>query len=163
MWDKDNKKKESKESEVKYPEETQVTPQVRKPSNLDNRGDVVKIGKSIFIKGEISGAQDLIIDGKVEGEIQLKENQVTVGENGKISGEIHAKTIIIQGEVVGNMFAGEKLEIKVSGALKGDVTSPRLIIDDGAYFKGSIDMEVDGQRRLEKPATEILEVVKSEE
>jgi len=61
------------------------------------------------------------------------------------------------------MFAGEKLEIKASGALKGDITSPRLIIDDGAYFKGSIDMEVDGQRRLNRPATEILEVVKSED
>src|SRR3990170_2623181 len=134
---------DNRESEVKYPEEIPVTPQVRKLSNPE-RGEVVKIGKSIFIKGEVSGGQDLIIDGRVEGEIQLKENQVTIGENGKI-------------------FAGEKLEIKASGALKGDITSPRLIIDDGAYFKGSIDMmEVDGQKRLERPATEILEVVKSE-
>ena len=153
---------DNRESEVKYPEEIPVTPQVRKLINPE-RGEVVKIGKSIFIKGEVSGGQDLIIDGRVEGEIQLKENQVTIGENGKISGEIHAKTIVIHGEVVGNMFAGEKLEIKASGALKGDITSPRLIIDDGAYFKGSIDMmEVDGQKRLERPATEILEVVKSE-
>lgn len=162
MWDKDSKKKESRDLEVKHPEETHVTPEVRRFNNPD-RGEVVKIGKSIFIKGEISGGQDLIIDGKVEGQIQLKENQVMVGENGKISGEIHAKTIIINGEVVGNMFAGEKLEIKASGALKGDVASPRLIIDDGAYFKGSIDMEVEGQKRLEKPVTEILEVVKTEE
>ena len=162
MWDKE-KKKESKELEVKHAEETHVTPEVRRFNNPDNRGEVVKIGRSIFIKGEISGNQDLIIDGRVEGEIQLRENQVTVGENGKISGEIHAKTIIINGEVVGNMFARERLEIKSSGALKGDITSPKLIIDDGAFFKGSIDMEVDGQKRLDKPTTEFLEVVKSEE
>lgn len=161
MWDKD-KKKESKELEVKQSEEMQITPEVRRFNNPD-RGEVVKIGKSIFIKGEISGAQDLVIDGKVDGEIKLKENQVTVGDNGKISGEIHAKIIIINGEVVGNMFAREKLEIKSSGALKGDITSPKLIIDDGAFFKGSIDMEVDGQKRLDKPATEIFEVVKNEE
>jgi len=164
MWEKDSRKKEPRELEVKHPEDPHVTPEVRRMNNSDNhRGDVVKIGKSIFIKGEISGGQDLIIDGKVEGEIQLKENQVTVGENGKISGEIHAKTIIIQGEVVGNMFAGDKLEIKASGALNGDVTSPRLIIDDGAYFKGSIDMEADGHKRLDRPATELLEVVQTEQ
>ncbi len=157
MWNKDKK-----EPQVKYQEEIPITPQVRKLSNPE-RGELVKIGKSICIKGEISGGQDVLIDGRLDGVIQLKENQVTIGENGKISGEIHAKVIIVLGEVVGNMFAGEKLEIKASGALKGDVTSPRLIIDDGAYFRGSIDMEVDGQRRLERPATEILEVVKSEE
>ncbi|MGH7799013.1 MAG: bactofilin family protein [Thermodesulfobacteriota bacterium] len=167
MWDKDKKEslvkypKDKRDSEGKYPEEIPVTPQVQRLTNPE-RGEVVKIGKSIFIKGEVSGRQDLIIDGRVEGEIQLKENQVTIGEYGKISGEIHAKSIIIQGEVIGNMFAEEKIEIKTSGSLIGDISSPRLIIDDGAYFKGRIDMEVDGQRRLERPATEILEVVKSE-
>ena len=80
MWEKDSRKKEPRELEVKHPEDTHVTPEVRRMNNSDNhRGDVVKIGKSIFIKGEISGGQDLIIDGKVEGEIQLKETQVTVG------------------------------------------------------------------------------------
>ncbi len=156
MWNKDKK-----ESEIKYSEETPVTPEVRKLN--PERGEVVKIGKSIFIKGELSGGQDLIIDGSVEGEIRLKENQVTVGDNGKISGEIYAKTITIHGEVVGNMFAGEKLEIKASGSLIGDINSPRIIVEDGAYFKGSVEMEAEAQKRLEAPATEVLEVVKSEE
>lgn len=155
MWSKDKK-----ESGVKYLEETPVMPEVRR-LNSPERGEVVKIGKSIFIKGEVSGGQDLIIEGNIDGEIKLKENQVTVGENGKISGEIHAKNIIIHGEVVGNMFAGEKLEIKTSGTLRGDITSPRLIIDDGAYFKGSVEMEVETRKSFEGPATEILEVVKN--
>lgn len=156
--------KNKKESEHNYPEEIPVRAETMRVINPE-KGDVVKIGKAIFIKGTISGKQDLIIEGGVEGEIQLNENQVTIGENGKISGEIHAKSIVIQGKVVGNMFAGEKLEIKASGSLRGDINTPRLFIDDGAYFKGSIDMDMEAetQKRLDRPATEILGIVTTEE
>lgn len=157
MWDKKDKKVQG----VKPLEEIPVTPEVPRFINPD-RVETVKIGKSIFIKGEVSGGQDLIIEGNIEGEIQLKENQVTIGENGKMSGEIYAKSIIIQGQVVGNMFAGEKLEIKSTGSLKGDISSPRLVIDDGAYFKGIVNMEAGTQQRFERSAIEILEVVKSD-
>lgn len=155
--------KNKKESEHNNPQNIPVRAEAMRVINPD-RGDVVKIGKAIFIKGTVSGKQDLIIEGSVEGEIQLNENQVTIGENGKISGEIHAKSIVIQGKVDGNMLAGEKLEIKASGSLRGDIRTPRLFIDDGAYFKGSIDMDMEAetQKRLDRPATEILEIVTTE-
>ncbi|HSE84202.1 MAG TPA: polymer-forming cytoskeletal protein [Thermodesulfobacteriota bacterium] len=160
MWN----KKDRKESEGQDFENVPVKPDVQRYTGPDRR-EVVKIGKSILIKGEVSGGQNLIIDGGLEGKVQLKDNQVTVGENGKISGEIHAKSIIIHGQVVGNMFAEERLEIKTSGSLKGDITSPRVVIDEGAYFKGSVHMEEETHRRLERPVTEteILKVVESEE
>lgn len=160
MWN----NKDRKESEGKDFEKVPVKPDVQRFHSPERR-EAVKMGKAIFIKGEVSGGQDLIIDGSLEGKVQLKENQVTVGENGKISGEIYARSIIIHGQVVGNMFAEERLEIKASGSLKGDITSPRVVIDEGAYFKGSVHMEEETHKRLERPATEteILKVVESDE
>jgi cytoskeletal protein CcmA (bactofilin family) len=160
MWN----NKDRKESEGKDFERVPVKPDTQSYNGPERR-EVVKIGKSILIKGEISGGQNLIIDGGLEGKVQLKDNQVVVGENGKISGEIYAKSIIIHGQVVGNMFAEERLEIKASGSLKGDITSPRVVIDEGAYFRGSVHMEEETHRRFERPAaeTEILKVVESDE
>ncbi len=107
---------------------------------------MVNIGQTIFIKGELTGTEDLTIDGRVEGKIELKDHNLTIGPNGKIKADVYAKNIVITGEVLGNAFASEKVEITNSGVLKGDITAPRIVIADGAQFKGSVDMDKGGSR-----------------
>jgi cytoskeletal protein CcmA (bactofilin family) len=116
---------------------------------------IVNIGKSVVIKGELSGSEDLIIEGQVEGKIELRENVLTIGPNGKIKAQIFAKAVIVQGEVVGNVSATEKVDIRDNGSLDGDIASPRVAIAEGAHFRGSIDMQRTGGkadlRVAEKP------------
>ena len=101
----------------------------------------VNIGKSVQIKGELTGSEDLTIDGKVEGKIHMKDHNLTVGPNGSINAEIHAKAVVVLGKLVGNIKAGEKVEVAASGSMEGDIVAPRVALADGARFKGSIDME----------------------
>ena len=103
--------------------------------------DVVNIGKSVIIKGDLIGSEDLTIEGQVDGKIELKQNVLTIGPNGKIKAQIFAKAIIIHGEVTGNVTATEKVDIRDNGSVNGDVSAPRLSIADGAHFRGSIDMQ----------------------
>jgi cytoskeletal protein CcmA (bactofilin family) len=99
------------------------------------------IGQSITFKGELTGNEDLMIDGVVEGKIDLKEHHLTIGKNGRIKADLRAKSITIQGEVIGQVIAEEKVEIQATGRLQGDILAPRLSIADGAHFKGSVDMD----------------------
>jgi len=101
----------------------------------------VNIGPSIQIKGELQGDEDLTIDGRVEGKIELRDHNLTIGPNGKIKADLHATTIVIAGDVQGNAYAKERVEIAPTGRLNGDIASPRITIADGAHFKGSVDME----------------------
>lgn len=105
------------------------------------KGKSVFIGQSICIKGELNGNEDLTIEGKVEGDIRLKDHNLIIGTNGKIKAEIFAKNITVMGEVDGNVHAEEKVEISKSGRLMGNITAPRVVIEDGARFKGSVEME----------------------
>ncbi len=102
---------------------------------------LVNIGQSIQIKGELSGNEDLTVEGKVEGKIVLKDHNLTIGANGRITAEIQAKTVMVVGEVVGNITADDKVEIAATGSMKGDIVAPRVALADGARFKGSIDMD----------------------
>lgn len=102
------------------------------------------IGPSIVIKGEVTGEEDLLIQGKVEGKISLNGNQVTVGESGEVRADIHAKMIQINGKVTGDITAHEKVIISKAGNVHGNVVAPRVILEDGAQFKGSIDMDPAG-------------------
>jgi cytoskeletal protein CcmA (bactofilin family) len=104
-------------------------------------GQTAIIGQSIHIKGELTGNEDLTIDGTVEGNIELKENNLTIGPNGNIKADINAKTVTIVGEAQGNVTAVEKVEIRETGKLRGNITAPRGVIADGAFFKGSVEME----------------------
>lgn len=99
------------------------------------------IGPSIFIKGDLSGEEDLVIEGKVEGKVDLKQNNVTVGKNGRVRADVFGKVVIIEGEVDGNVFAREQAILRQAGAIRGNITSPRVVLEDGSRFKGSIDME----------------------
>lgn len=103
--------------------------------------DNVNIGKSVVIKGELNGSEDLTIEGQVEGTIQLKEHVLTIGPNGKIKAQVFAKSVIVLGEVTGNVTASEKVDIRDKGSVDGDIISPRVAIAEGAHFRGSVDMQ----------------------
>jgi cytoskeletal protein CcmA (bactofilin family) len=102
---------------------------------------IVNIGQSIHIKGELTGNEDLTIEGKVEGKVFLKDHNLTIGANGKITAEIQAKTVMIVGEVAGNITADDKVEVAATGTVRGDILAPRVVLADGAKFKGAIDMD----------------------
>jgi cytoskeletal protein CcmA (bactofilin family) len=110
-----------------------------------NSRDVVNIGKSVVIKGELNGSEDLTIEGHVEGKIELRDHVLTIGPNGKIKAELFAKSVVVLGEVVGNVSASEKVDIRENGSVDGDITSPRVAIAEGAHFRGSVDMAQKGK------------------
>ncbi|MBA3948982.1 MAG: polymer-forming cytoskeletal protein, partial [Acidobacteria bacterium] len=113
----------------------------------------MNIGKSVIIKGELSGSEDLTIEGQVDGKIELRQNVLTIGPNGRIKAEIFAKAVVVQGEVTGNITATEKVDIRDAGSVDGDLAAPRIAIADGAHFRCSIDMKREGGAKAEaKPA-----------
>lgn len=107
--------------------------------------DQATIGKSLVIKGEVTGSESLYIDGRVEGSISLAGNRVTVGRNGVVSANITAREIVVLGKVRGNMTASDRVDIRSDGSLTGDVIAARISIEDGAFFKGGIDIRKSGQ------------------
>jgi cytoskeletal protein CcmA (bactofilin family) len=112
----------------------------------------VNIGKSVVIKGELNGSEDLTIEGQVEGKIELRQSILTIGPNGRIKAQVFAKSVIILGEVTGNVTASEKVDIRDNGSVDGDITSPRVAIAEGAHFRGSIDMQKGTAKSDAKPA-----------
>jgi cytoskeletal protein CcmA (bactofilin family) len=110
----------------------------------------VNIGKSVIIKGELNGSEDLAIEGQVEGKIELRQNVLTIGPNGKIKAQVFAKSVVILGEVTGNVTATEKVEIRDNGSVDGDIAAPRVAIAEGAHFRGSIDMQRTGAKAGDK-------------
>jgi cytoskeletal protein CcmA (bactofilin family) len=110
---------------------------------------VASIGKSVHVKGELSGREDLAIEGKVDGKITLEGYNVTIGQTGRVAAEIHAKSIVVGGQVKGNISGDERVEVAATGTVVGDIRAPRVVLVDGARFTGSIDMDT-------KPRPEIL-------
>ncbi len=111
----------------------------------------VNIGKSVVIKGELTGSEDLTIEGHVEGKIELRQNVLTIGPNGKIKAQVFAKSVIILGEVTGNVTASEKVDLRDNGSVDGDIAAPRVAIAEGAHFRGSIDMQRSATKADSKP------------
>jgi cytoskeletal protein CcmA (bactofilin family) len=105
-----------------------------------NTADQATIGKGLFIKGEITGSESLYIDGKVEGAINLPGNRVTIGRNGQVGANITAREVVVLGKVRGNVSATDRVDIRAEGSLNGDVAAARISIEDGAFFKGGIDI-----------------------
>jgi len=103
--------------------------------------DVVNIGKSVLIKGELNGSEDLTVEGHVEGKIELKDHVLTIGPHGRIRAEVVAKIVVVLGEVTGNILATEKVDIRDNGSVDGDIIAPRVAIAEGAHFRGSVDMQ----------------------
>ncbi len=136
--------KQQKPESDERPTPSTTAPEQTEPVPVGERimvEKIVNIGQSIQIKGELTGNEDLTIEGKVDGKIILKDHNLTIGANGRITAEIHAKTVMVVGEVVGNITADDKVEVAPTGSMKGDIVAPRVVLADGARFKGSIDMD----------------------
>lgn len=115
-----------------------AAPAAQRESRMEKQ--IVNIGQSVEIKGELTGNEDLTIDGSVDGKIVVKDHSLTIGANGRITAEVHGKTVHVIGQVIGNITADDKVEIAPTGSVQGDIRAPRVSISDGARFKGSIDM-----------------------
>ena len=124
-------------------------------------GDQAVIGKGLFIKGEIGGTESLLIDGKVEGSINLPGNRVTVGRNGQVAASINAREIVVLGKVKGNVSASDRVDIRAEGSLSGDVSAARISIEDGAYFKGGIDIRKSDAKPSAPGATAVPSTVQA--
>jgi len=122
--------------------------------------DQATIGKSLVIKGEVTGSESLYIDGRVEGSINLSGNRVTIGRNGVVAANISAREIVVLGKVRGNLTASDRVDIRSDGSLTGDVVAARISIEDGAFFKGGIDIRKAGTAGA-KPDSKPEEVGKS--
>jgi cytoskeletal protein CcmA (bactofilin family) len=158
MWKRDEAVKPAGQAAPPAPAPAPAAPAAPAPAPVraeEVRGprDVVNIGKSVVIKGELNGSEDLTIEGHVEGKIELRDHVLTIGPNGKIKAEIFAKAVIVLGEVAGNVSATEKVDIRDRGTVDGDIVSPRVAIAEGAHFRGSVDMGRGGAAKKDaKPA-----------
>jgi cytoskeletal protein CcmA (bactofilin family) len=120
---------------------TPVAPTLETPRPAaSSGGEQASISKGLSIKGEITGTESLFIDGKVEGSISIPGNRVTVGKNGNVTASISAREIVVLGKLKGNVNATDRVDIRAEGALTGDVAAARISIEDGAFFKGGIDI-----------------------
>jgi cytoskeletal protein CcmA (bactofilin family) len=119
-------------------------PELRPPQPTPTRasagGDMANIGKSITIKGDLSGNEDLVVEGNVEGRIELPNNQLTIGANGNVKAECSAKSVVVVGKVAGNVTGVERVQIEATGSVQGDVRTPRLVVQEGAILNGSVEM-----------------------
>ena len=145
MWKRDEAPRPASGQPAAAPQP--VTPTVAGPrpeSTHHMEKDIVNIGKSVVIKGELNGSEDLTIEGHVEGTIQLRDHVLTIGPNGRIKAQVFAKSVIVLGEVTGNVTASDKVDIRDNGSVDGDIISPRVAIAEGAHFRGSVDMQRKG-------------------
>ena len=121
------------------------------PKALDTAGtEMTLIGKSVVIKGELSCGEDLYIDGQVEGTINPKGNRLTIGPNGRVKANVNASAVVVQGKLEGNIQASDRVDLKQSAVVMGDIATHRISIDEGAYFKGSLNIQ------KEAPTKEVL-------
>lgn len=140
----------SKVTENNYETDQKNNKQDTVIKNSATNSQLASIGPSIHFKGELTGEEGLIIDGKVEGTIDLKGNQLIIGNNGEIKADVYAQTIIVNGSLTGELHGKEKVHISKTGKVNGNIFSPRVSLEDGAKFKGSIDMS---ETKHEKPST----------
>lgn len=116
-------------------------------------GEFAHIGKSVIIKGELSGSEDLYVDGQVEGTIELQGNSLIIGPNGQVRANVNAKCVIVEGKLEGDIRASERAELKKSAIAVGDIVTQRVAIEDGAYFKGKVDIQKESAKPEALPAT----------
>jgi cytoskeletal protein CcmA (bactofilin family) len=130
-----------------------AAPAGNSPVSADRSGSAqAQVGKSLHLKGEITGSEDLFIDGEVEGTVELKDNNLTIGPNGNVHADVQARSITVLGRLRGNVRAGDKVEIRKTGSLEGDLATARIIIEDGAVFRGSIDIVQAGRPEADRKA-----------
>jgi len=153
MWKRDEAVRPAPGQPAPQPSSAAAATPTRPDTNHRLERDIVNIGKSVVIKGELTGSEDLTIEGQVEGTIQLKEHGLTIGPNGKIKAQVFAKSVVVLGEIIGNVTASEKVDIRDNGSVDGDIISPRVAIAEGAHFRGTVDMQrKGGAQPAAKPA-----------
>lgn len=142
MWKRDESLRSLAETEL---EDDDLTARPKPANRKESEGlrvtERVNIGKSVVIKGELNGSEDLTIEGRVEGKIELRQHVLTIGPNGRIKAQVFAKSVVVLGEVNGNVTATDKVSIRENGSVDGDITAPRVAIAEGAHFRGSVDMQ----------------------
>ena len=157
MWKRDEAVKPTS-GQPAVSSQPEVVPVVAQPEARRTEKSMVNIGKSVVIKGELNGSEDLMVEGNVEGRIELKDHVLTIGPNGKIKAQVLAKAEVIQGEVNGNITATEKVDIRDGGSVDGDIIAPRIAIAEGAHFRGSVDMQrkgaAQGQAQGQSPSVQ---------
>lgn len=136
MWNRQQDQEEGSE-----PEESKPTPVVPTPSEPVKSSQAAVLGPSITIKGTLSGDEDLLIEGRVDGEVAFKKHTLTVGKSGRIKADLHCKKIFVEGQVNGNLYGDEIVVIKTSAKVHGNAVAPRVSLEDGCHFHGSIDMQ----------------------
>jgi len=144
MWKSTRKEDEfiTPAPEQTTPKPTQTTaPAAARPMEPARSVDIATIGKSVVVKGELSGSEDLYVDGEVEGSISLNGQSLTIGPNGHVRANIEARNVIVHGQLNGNIRASERVDLRKSASLTGDISTARVSIEDGAYFKGTIDIQ----------------------
>ncbi|MEJ2109950.1 MAG: polymer-forming cytoskeletal protein [Acidobacteriota bacterium] len=136
MW----KKSETEDSQHQSAPEPALSNASMSKASASKGREHATIGSTISITGDLTGEEDLLIEGKLEGKIECHRHSITVGKNGRIKGDIYGRIITVEGTVEGNLFGDEQLRIRQSGAVRGNIVAPRVALEDGANFKGSIDM-----------------------
>ena len=149
MFDKSKKEPEK----AAAPAAKKSAPAASKPASVSNSGQTTTIGASITLNGELKGNEDLLIQGQVEGNIFLKEHNLTIGEQGKIKANAFAKTITVRGELTGDLNGLDKVTITSTGRVRGNIVAPKVILEEGATFKGSIDMDAKAGKPAAQPAS----------
>jgi cytoskeletal protein CcmA (bactofilin family) len=129
-----------------WEEKTVMSTDAMRPLGATADRAAARLGSSLHVKGEITGNEDLLIDGSVEGLIQLDERKLTVGATAKVTADIIAREVVVYGSVKGNLRAKDRIEIKKDGSVNGDLTTARIMIEDGAYFKGSIEIDKSAEK-----------------
>jgi cytoskeletal protein CcmA (bactofilin family) len=119
----------------------------RPASSYSERADVGHIGKSVVIRGELSGSEDLYLDGDIQGTIDLRDHKLVIGPNGKIKATVSARELVVHGKVEGNISGSERVELRKSCSVVGDISTQRIVIEDGAFFKGAIDIKENASRK----------------
>jgi cytoskeletal protein CcmA (bactofilin family) len=142
MWKKSDEDSPATSLPASHP-----SPAPRPAAEPRRGGSSATIGESIRVQGEIHGDEDLLIEGEVDGSVHLDKHSVTVGRSGRVKADIHGGTLVVEGKVQGNLFAGEQVVVRSTGEVRGNITSPRVSLEDGSKFKGSIDMEPRGAGR----------------
>jgi cytoskeletal protein CcmA (bactofilin family) len=121
--------------------------------DISKTGEFAHIGTSVVIKGELSGSEDLYIDGTVEGTIQLQGNDLMIGPNGQVHADVNAKGVVVQGKLEGNIRTSDRVEMRKSAIIMGDIVTQRIAIEDGAYFKGKVEIQKEAAKPSSPPAT----------
>jgi cytoskeletal protein CcmA (bactofilin family) len=135
-----------KQAPATWEEKPAMSTDALRPLGATSDRAIARLGTSLHVKGEITGNEDLLIDGSVEGLIQLDERKLTVGATAKITADVIAREVVVYGAVKGNVRAKDRIEIKKDGSVNGDLTTARIMIEDGAYFKGSIEIDKSAEK-----------------